>query len=78
MNERRVGSAQQASARRAQEDPTLLDRLNKAKDAISGKKPSHEDPVQAAALDAELDAELETVKKELEVSATPSTSSGAR
>ncbi|CEH13079.1 hypothetical protein CBOM_01021 [Ceraceosorus bombacis] len=55
-----------ASARRAQEDPTIMDRLNKAKDAISGKKPSHEDPIQAAALDAELDAELATVKKELE------------
>ncbi|PWN40127.1 hypothetical protein IE81DRAFT_362020, partial [Ceraceosorus guamensis] len=58
--------AAQASARRAQEDPTIMDRLNKAKDAISGKKPSHEDPIQAAALDAELDAELATVKKELE------------
>lgn len=42
-----------------------MDRLNRAKDAITGKVPSHEDPVVAAALDAELEAEKQAVTEEV-------------
>lgn len=59
---------QKAKAQQVQDDPTLLDRLNKAKDSVMGKEPSHEDPVEAAALDAELEAEMEKVQKQLNVS----------
>lgn len=62
---------QQASARRAQEDPSIMDRLQRAKDAVTGKVPSHEDPVIAAALDAELAAEKQSVTEEVSMGATP-------
>lgn len=37
-----------------------------------GKEPSSEDPIEAAALDAELEAEMEKVEKQLKVSSQTS------
>ncbi|PWN95214.1 hypothetical protein FA09DRAFT_341416 [Tilletiopsis washingtonensis] len=63
---RQHGESKAKEAVKEADDPSIIDRLNKARDAVTGKVPSHEDPVQAAALDAELAAEQETVKTELE------------
>ncbi|CBQ68945.1 conserved hypothetical protein [Sporisorium reilianum SRZ2] len=49
---------------KAQNDPSLLDRVKQAKDAVVG---TETDPVKVAQLDAELEAEEEKVKDLLEV-----------
>ncbi|CAO1622553.1 unnamed protein product [Sympodiomycopsis kandeliae] len=55
-----------ASASQAVNDPSLTDRLNIAKDHITGGPLAAEDPVASAASDAELAAEQSTVKDQLE------------
>ncbi len=53
---------------KAQNDPSLLDRVKQAKAAVVDSATGKEtDPVKAAQLDAELDAEEEKVKDLLEV-----------
>ncbi|KAJ1017747.1 hypothetical protein NDA16_005066 [Ustilago loliicola] len=53
---------------KAQNDPSLLDRVKQAKDAVVDSATGKEtDPVKVAQLDAELDAEEEKVKDLLEV-----------
>lgn len=56
---------QEEAAIRAEEDPSILDRINKAKENVLGQE--EEDPVQAAKLKAELEAEAQKMSAQLEV-----------
>ncbi|CAO1623173.1 unnamed protein product [Parajaminaea phylloscopi] len=58
--------AEAASASRAQEDPSVADRLNKAKDYVVGGPLAAADPVASAASDAELEVETASTKEQLE------------
>lgn len=56
-----------ASARKTQEDPSIVDRIKQgAAAAVGNKEEEDEDPIELAKLDAELDAELEKIGEQLD------------
>lgn len=57
---------QKASATRAQEDPSFVDRLKQAKDQVVGGPLAAADPVASAASDAEREVEAASTKEQLE------------
>lgn len=56
----------EASARKSQEDPSVVDRIKQAATAAVGRGDEDEDPIEVAKLDAELDAELEKINEQLD------------